>query len=169
MKFGYAITRNAIDLRPDAIVRASDPSAVYVEVIPRERWTEIIPDRASDGGFIRVDEPHGVVLFEGIKQRYCIPGSAIQLCESVSTQPQAGNLGLFATVIQAPLPADASNPNTTMMNWEAAFMIRPITFRRFNGTFRRRSSEALRDQIRRVIPNKIQRRSFDSGNKHVDI
>lgn len=152
-KFGHRITLNEISLRPDAIVKPQDPRAVYVEVVPREHWTELMSDRASDGGFLLVDEAQRQVLFEGVKQRYRIPGSAIQKCETECTQPQAGSMGFFATMIQAPLGSDPTRGDGSGTTaWEGSFMVRPTTFTRFNGAFRRRTCEELRDRIRRIMP-----------------
>ncbi len=73
--------RAAIELRSDAIVRPNDPEALFVQVVPRERWGKLGLDTASDVGFIKIDSKHRQVLFEGDRQRYSIPAEAIESCE----------------------------------------------------------------------------------------
>ncbi|HZL88945.1 MAG TPA: hypothetical protein VFB96_11270, partial [Pirellulaceae bacterium] len=82
MQYVLSLTRNAIALRPDAIVNPSDPRAIWVEIVPRQRWTDVAIDKSSDGGLLLVDEENRRVLFEGIKQRYRIPAGAIAHCEA---------------------------------------------------------------------------------------
>ena len=152
MRRGFRLAHNEISVRPDAIVNPNNPLAVYVEVVPRERWSTLLSDHPSDGGFLLVDETKREVLFEGAKQRYRIPGSAIQGCETECTIPNAGSFAFYATTLRAYVTEDAANAagGANAVLWEAPFMVRPVAFTRFNGEFRRRTCEALRDQIQRI-------------------
>ncbi len=152
MQYGHWVTKNELKLRPDCWVNPDDPRAVYVEVVPREHWTDIVADKANDGGFLLVDEASLQLVFEGAKQRYRIPGEAITLCEAEITQPQAGAMGFFATVVQAHVSeqGNSAQAQASPTVWEAPFMVRPVSFVRYNGAFRRRSAEQLRDSIRRL-------------------
>ncbi|HUE75117.1 MAG TPA: hypothetical protein VMP01_29885 [Pirellulaceae bacterium] len=151
MQYCLAIARNEIALRAGAIVDPRDPEAFFVDVVPRERWTDIAIEKATDGGFVLVDHSRRQVLFEGIKQRYRIPAAAILHSEAECIQPQAGGFAFYATVVQA-LLADAApgGGGNAPGVWETPFMVRPTTFTRFSGAYRRRSCEELAEQIRRM-------------------
>lgn len=73
--------RAAISMRADALVRPEDPDAVFVQVVPRERWGKLMLETASDVGFVKLDERRRELLFEGDRERYRIPGEAILGCE----------------------------------------------------------------------------------------
>lgn len=151
MQYCLAMARNEIAMRPGAIVDPRDPQSVFVDVVPRERWTDIVADKASDGGFLLVDESRRQLLFEGIKQRYRIPAAAILHCEAEPTQPQAGRFALYATVVQAHAADGAGDGGNALGVWEVPFMVRPTSFTRFSGAFRRQSCQELAERIRRLM------------------
>ena len=154
-RFGYRVCRRAIQLRPDAIVNPDDPEAVLVDVVPRENWSGICPDHPSDSGFVKVDVRGRRLLFEGVRQRYQIPGDAICWCEVEPINPQAGALSIFATVIRTgnpDAPADAGNSDSTWLDWESPLLVRPVKFGRYGGKQRRELAEQLQDRIRKIVP-----------------
>ncbi len=59
-------------------------------------------------------------------------------------------MGFFATVVQAHVSEQGNfaQAQASPTVWEAPFMVRPVSFVRYNGAFRRRSAEQLRDSIR---------------------
>jgi hypothetical protein len=73
--------RTAVGMRADALVRPEDPGAIFVQVVPRERWGKLMLDTASDVGFVKLDVRRRELLFEGDRERYRIPGDAILSCE----------------------------------------------------------------------------------------
>jgi hypothetical protein len=73
--------RREIDSRPDALVKADDPEAFYVSLIPRENWSRIKWTMASDLLLMRIDGRRREVLLEGDCDRYRIPSGAIAVCE----------------------------------------------------------------------------------------
>ena len=77
-------------MRPDSIVAADNPDAIYVEIVPRAHWAGLLQDRATDGGLLLIDEKRQELRFEGMKQRYRVPTAAIVNCKAEVTQPQAG-------------------------------------------------------------------------------
>jgi hypothetical protein len=83
-----------IAARRDAIVRPSDPQAFFVSIMPRQFWTNQVTNFPSDGGFLTIDTSSRELLFEGLKERYRIPGKAILSCEVTNTTPGTGRFYL---------------------------------------------------------------------------
>jgi hypothetical protein len=73
--------RTAIGMRGDALVRPEDPDAIFVQLVPRDRWGKLMLETASDVGLVKLDARRGQVLFEGDRARYRIPGEAILSCD----------------------------------------------------------------------------------------
>lgn len=63
--------------RPTSLVEPNDPEAYFVEVVPRENWTKLLWDDAADHGFLKLDDVTRCLLFEGDRERWSIPVSAI--------------------------------------------------------------------------------------------
>lgn len=79
---GYVrrLARKQLDMRPDRMVEAEDPQAIFVEVVPRVNWNRFMLDDATDVGFLVTNEARREILFEGDQERYRISGRAILSC-----------------------------------------------------------------------------------------
>jgi hypothetical protein len=69
--------RERIERRPDAVVKADDPEAFFVQIIPRENWTKTMGENASDLGLLRVDRARGELRYEGDLERWVIPADRV--------------------------------------------------------------------------------------------
>lgn len=78
------LARQRISARADCLVRADDPAAILVKIIPMERVGQFRWEKAIDVGFLRVDEQRRELLFEGDRERYQIPAHAIRACERLT-------------------------------------------------------------------------------------
>jgi len=67
--------------RPSPLVDPNDPSALFVEIVPKANWGRTMLDNASDIGLLIVDRGRREVRFEGDKERYRIPAAALMSCE----------------------------------------------------------------------------------------
>ncbi len=154
-RLGYRVTRAAIQFRSSAVVDPDDPDALYVEIVPREHWSGLIPDLTSDAGFLKVDTRSRELLFEGARERYRIPGEALASCQLEPINPQAGRFGIYVAVIRTRDPealADAETGEPGLWQWEAPLLPRPVRFGRYGGAQRRRLADGLRDRIRAIMP-----------------
>ena len=71
----------AIAHRTEALVRPDDPEAVFVDVIPRSHWGEVMLEPATDMGFFTINHARRELLFEGDLKRYRIPYESIESCQ----------------------------------------------------------------------------------------
>jgi hypothetical protein len=154
-RLGYRIARQAIQWRPSALVNPDDPQATYVDVVPREQWSDILSDRPSDVGFLKVDTAARQLLFEGVRQRYRIPGEALASCEVEPINAAAGRFTTYVTVIRTRHPhatheADATDAGVPP--WEAPLLPRPVRFGKYGPVQKRGLPEELRDRIRQIMP-----------------
>jgi hypothetical protein len=76
----YRSSLASIRNRPDAIVKSDEPEAEYVQVIPRHNWGKAMIESASEVGLLRIDSENGLLLYEGDRERWAIPGASIQSC-----------------------------------------------------------------------------------------
>jgi hypothetical protein len=96
----------ALAHRTDSLVRADDPKAIFVAMLPRRHWD--YPRKAPlgqfDHGLVRVDTHQRQILFEGDRERCTIPAAAI-LDWSFETLPHqlADNMAPVCVVVQARL------------------------------------------------------------------
>jgi hypothetical protein len=99
-RFYHRLTRDAIHARPTCWVDPDDAEAVFVEIVPRERWGKFMLETASDFGFLKLDFDSGWLLFEGNVQRYAIPVDAMtsHVVEPVST---LGNVEHHVVTVRA--------------------------------------------------------------------
>ena len=88
-----ARARRLLALRPDPLVHARDPRAVFVEVVPPENWRRVMLETATDVGFLLVDREKGELRFEGDRERWRIPAGAILSCEMEATGSFISRLG----------------------------------------------------------------------------
>jgi len=139
------LARREIGDRPDGLVNPEDPTAIFVEVVPRQNWGRLMLETATDVGFLLVDEERREVRFEGDRERFRIPAAAILSCEVEETtfgEGTEGAIRYYLTVIQADEPSGV---------WEV-----PLAYRGDFGQLGARTREeralALRDRILSLIP-----------------
>jgi hypothetical protein len=99
------LTRRAVAGRPNPLVAAADPRAVYAEMAPRRLWEA---RRAKCGevnaGLLLADGVRRVLLFEGDYERYWIPAEAILACDvEALTGMAATTTALYAVVVRVRL------------------------------------------------------------------
>jgi len=70
--------RERIDRRPDAIVKSDDPHACFVQLIPRENWTDAIDEDGSDVGLLVLDRGRDELRYEGDGERWTVPAESIR-------------------------------------------------------------------------------------------
>lgn len=154
-RFGQRVTRRAIQARASAIVNPDDPDAVYVDVVPRKRWANVLSDSPSDVGFVKVDLASRTLLFEGVRQRYRIPGDALASCEVEPINAMAGRFTTYVTVIRAQAAADsfgdAGSPGAGPPKWEAPLLPRPTRLGKYGPIQRRGLPEQLQARIRAIM------------------
>jgi hypothetical protein len=147
--YTFRLTRNFIYARPDALVDPDDPGVEYVTVVPRKNWIKLSPSsNPSDRGFVRIDRQKRQVLFEGLRERYCIPAGAVISCE-VEDMVAVGS-SLLVTVVRAEIAktsVDTADPQPDQGEWEAPFFPRPRKFGKYRAAQRRELAESLRQQI----------------------
>jgi hypothetical protein len=90
-RYVYNKLRAAVADRGDALVDVNYPDAIFVEVIPRRNWGQLMLESADDHGFLLIDGERRQLLIEGDKTRYCIPGSALVSCRVELMNPSAAN------------------------------------------------------------------------------
>jgi hypothetical protein len=89
----HRVARHEFRQRPDSWVDADNPDALYVQVIPRSRWTKIMLENAADLGFLLVDQARRVILFEGDRERWRIPAEAVISCDLEYFSPGSATEG----------------------------------------------------------------------------
>ena len=104
-----ARARSQFALRPDSLVDPDDPEAIFIEVVPRENWNRLMFETATDVGFLRVDEQKGELRFEGDRERWRIPATAIRSCELTGVAlgagaPGPGSITYYVIVLRAEHP-----------------------------------------------------------------
>ncbi len=67
--------------RPNHLVNAGDPNALFLEVHTLEGSGYVLPARTKDIGLLLVDQENCKILFEGDKECYRIPGAALGSCK----------------------------------------------------------------------------------------
>jgi hypothetical protein len=136
--------------RADSVVSADDPGARFIDIVPREQWHQLVPDKAIDRGLLRFDPTGRRILFEGMKERYVIPADAVLTCEVERMLPTTGNWNFFAVVLTVSYSVSAPAPiagGRRDEEWEVPLLPRSTRFRRYNSAYRRELAESLRDEI----------------------
>lgn len=85
--YGVSIARKKMRVRPEAIFDTSEEDLVTVELFDRESWTKVTA-MAKDYGFMKIDRQKKQLRFEGNKNRWTLPLSALKTCrieESIVT------------------------------------------------------------------------------------
>ena len=92
----------AIRQRPGALVQPDDPDAVHVGIVPRENWGRVKLEDSSDIGLLKIDPGRRELLFEGVRQRWRIPGDSIESCaleEYTIGPPNANRNNVFLIAV----------------------------------------------------------------------
>ena len=106
--FERHLLRRAVARRPNPLVAATDPRAVFVEMCPRRFWSGTRPRCGDyDLGFLRVDNEQRVVLIEGDYQCYWIPAESILGCSVEPLAAMKTSAALFAVVLHVRLGSGA--------------------------------------------------------------
>jgi hypothetical protein len=75
------IARRELRDRSEGWVDPDDSRTRFVEVVPKSVWqVRGLVENATDVGFLMVDQQNGCVSFEGDRERYWIPASALLSC-----------------------------------------------------------------------------------------
>lgn len=92
--------------RPDAWVRADDPVARFIEIVPKMNWGKTMLDNASDIGLLAVDGERREIRFEGDRERWRIPVTALthHELESYVHGQGAGAIKMFYVVLRVARP-----------------------------------------------------------------
>lgn len=77
--YGVAVARKKMRVRPEAIFDTSEEDLVTVELFDRESWTKVTA-MAKDFGFLKIDRSRKQLRFEGNKNRWTLPLSALKTC-----------------------------------------------------------------------------------------
>jgi hypothetical protein len=139
-RYLLSVVRKEFQQRGTHIVEPSDPGAVFVEVVPKLNWGKMKLESASDVGFLRLDKERREILFEGDKEYWRIPISAVTSCEvEVFVEGQGSHAAtkLFYTVVCAQHSGGF---------WEALIRKRGSTGKFASGK-RRRWADDLRREI----------------------
>jgi hypothetical protein len=141
--------RSTIEIRPEALFDPRDPEAVYVDVIPREKWGKASLKGFSDCGILKVDPVRRCVLFEGDFERWWIPSDSLVSVE-VESHRGAGHVEgqgegewFYTTVIRA---------RTAEGTWEAPVSKCHTELRPKNNALRQSNATQMRDAIRALRP-----------------
>ena len=138
--------RERIERRPNAIVAADDPDALFVQIIPREKWTVSMGENAADVGLLVIDKKRDELRYEGDLERWTIPADCIRSFRLHSFTPPAGMayLNEFTVVV---LVVDMEDGDT----WETPLACQQVRFELWTGGKRRRGAELLRRAIGHLV------------------
>lgn len=106
-RFMRSVARRAFSLRNQPLVKADDPEAVFLDIVPRSNWGQTMMEPADDVGFWRIDRAARELHFEGDKKRYRIPFDAVMSCEVEAIRMQSDDWGTslyYATVLMVDTP-----------------------------------------------------------------
>jgi hypothetical protein len=93
--------RERIDRRPDAIVKSDDADAYFVQMVPRENWTDAVSENAADVGLLDVDRRRDELRYEGDVERWTIPAELIRSFDlhSFKSPGPRGTINRIAVVV----------------------------------------------------------------------
>jgi hypothetical protein len=138
--------RERIDRRPDAVVKADDPDAFFVQIIPRENWTMTMGENASDVGLLRVDPTRGELRYEGDLERWVIPAESVISFKLQTFTPPGGRSAMNGFwVVELIVELDDDVP------WETPLATQAIHFERWSPAKRWRGAELLRRVVGHVV------------------
>jgi hypothetical protein len=91
--------RDRIDRRTDSIVKADDPEALFVKVIPRANWKFEAMAMCTDVGFLVIDSENRELRYEGDIERWTIPAEAIRSFQVHSIVQEGWMLSMFGVSV----------------------------------------------------------------------
>jgi hypothetical protein len=145
-RYLYRLSVTALRNRPETLVSPDDPSAVYIQVIPRRNWGKVMLENATDLGFLKADEAAGCLLYEGDAERWRIPVASILSCEVegfVVGEGAQGGQPFFVAVLRADMGGQV---------WEAPFTRRHVYRGRRGAKQRQAETLALRELVHKLMP-----------------
>lgn len=77
--YGVSVARKNMRSRAESLFDAAEENLVTVELFERESWTKVTA-MAVDFGFLKLDRDRKQLRFEGNKNRWTMPLSALQTC-----------------------------------------------------------------------------------------
>jgi hypothetical protein len=77
--YAVSVGEKQLRLRPGSLFRGDETNLTPVEVYDRSVWTAVL-FKSLDSGFLQVDAPRRMLRFEGEKNRWEIPASALTSC-----------------------------------------------------------------------------------------
>lgn len=89
-----SVGKKRVKTRAAALITTFDETAFCVELLNRDQWAAGAP-KVADFGFVRVDEHRSQILYEGNKERWFVPFSAVRLVKVEDVQ--YGTAGESAT------------------------------------------------------------------------
>jgi hypothetical protein len=137
--------RREVRTRPDAVVPADDPDAIFIQVIPRTNWRTML-ENASDVGFLAFDEDRRLLLFEGDTERWIIPAAYVRSITIEDFCPTTIDRLLRNWYPMVVLRAEVQGKD-----WEACLAPRQVRFERWGPTGRRWAVGAFADWLRERI------------------
>jgi hypothetical protein len=137
--------RVLIRSRPEAVVRADDPDAVFVVHLPRAGGHRPQVKNRLDIGLLKVDARRRLLLFEGTQERWVIPAEGVLSCElEECAEPGRGENG--------PPPLVILLANIAGQVWEGPLRPRPVRFAVPPDSELRRMAVELCAAVRAVSP-----------------
>jgi hypothetical protein len=139
--------RERIERRPDAVVRADDPDAFFVQIIPRENWTVSMGENAGDIGLLRIDSARRELRYEGDLERWVVPAASVVSFRVRSFTPPGG----MAAMNQYWVCELLVDLNDGRDPWETPLACHPIHFESWSPSKRKRGAQLLRRCIGHVV------------------
>jgi hypothetical protein len=137
-RYMRAVARRAFDSRPERWVDTRDPTAVFVDIIPRQNWHKRRSENAEDIGFLKIDRRAREITFEGDRERYRIGAESITSCD-LESFGRSFRSYYFIVVLRA---------NTAAGPWETYFWTRHVELWPRNT---KRKLKIARDLQRRIL------------------
>jgi hypothetical protein len=139
------ICRKEFDGRVDCWFDHRDVDAIAIQVVPRQNWSRLMLENASDVGYLKIDSAQRELVFEGDKERYRIPANSITYCRVeyfAAPGDQTGKQLFYLVVIRA---------QTTKGPWETAIAHRHVERKRRGVKQRHEEAVALHERIQSII------------------
>ena len=141
--------RERIDRRTDAIVTSDDPNALFVQIIPREKWEVSMGENATDVGLLVLDRKKQELRYEGDLERWTVPIECVRSFRLHSFTPP-GSPSLMQKFTVVDLIVEDKDGTT----WETPLACHPIQFEFWTPGKRRVRAQILRELIAHLIDPK---------------
>ena len=141
--------RERIDRRTDAVVASDDPDALFVQIIPREKWEVSMGENASDVGLLLLDHKKRELRYEGDLERWTVPTECVRAFRLHSFTPP-GSPSLMQKFTVVDLIVEDEDGKT----WETPLACHPIQFELWTPGKRRVRAQILRELIGNLVDSK---------------